>query len=39
MEVGENCSIPKPKGPPQENFPWPQLASFAMHNLINQWEL
>ncbi|KAF0762341.1 mediator of RNA polymerase II transcription subunit 15-like [Aphis craccivora] len=39
LEVGENGSISKPKGPPQEDFPWPQLASLAMHNLINQWEL
>ncbi|XP_025191758.1 uncharacterized protein LOC112592009 [Melanaphis sacchari] len=39
MEVGENSSVSKPKGPPQEDFPWPHFASLAMHNLINQWEL
>jgi len=39
MELGENGSISKPKGPPQEDFPWPQLASLAMYNLINQWKL
>ncbi|KAF0771351.1 mediator of RNA polymerase II transcription subunit 15-like [Aphis craccivora] len=30
MELGENGSISKPKGPPQEDFPWPQLASLAI---------
>jgi len=39
MEIGENGSVSKPKGPPQEDFPWPHFASLAMHNLINQWEL
>ncbi|XP_060854227.1 uncharacterized protein LOC132932054 [Rhopalosiphum padi] len=39
MEIGENSSVSKPKGPPQEDFPWPHFASLAMHNLINQWEL
>lgn len=29
----------KPKGPPQEDFPWPHFASLAMHNLIAHWEL
>lgn len=23
---------------PQEDFPWPHFASFAMHKLINQWK-
>lgn len=36
----ETISSPtKPKGPPQEDFPWPHFASLAMHNLITQWEL
>lgn len=39
MEDAENAIVPKPKGPPQEDFPWPHFASLAMHNLINQWEL
>jgi hypothetical protein len=39
MEIGENSSVSKPKGPPQEDFPWSHFASLAMHNLINQWEL
>ncbi|XP_027851696.2 uncharacterized protein LOC114130828 [Aphis gossypii] len=39
IEVGENGSISKPKGPPQENFPWPEFASLAMNNLVNQWTL
>ncbi|KAL4089189.1 hypothetical protein QTP88_024251 [Uroleucon formosanum] len=39
MENGENGTVPKPKGPPQEDFPWPHFASLAMHNLIHQWEL
>ncbi|XP_008187398.1 uncharacterized protein LOC100169140 isoform X2 [Acyrthosiphon pisum] len=38
-EDGENGTVPKPKGPPQEDFPWPHFASLAMHNLIHQWEL
>jgi len=33
MEIGEN------KGPPQDDFPWSNFASLAMHNLINQWEV
>ncbi|XP_015380288.1 PREDICTED: uncharacterized protein LOC107174011 isoform X2 [Diuraphis noxia] len=39
MEDGENGIVSKPKGPPQEDFPWPHFASLAMHNLIHQWEL
>ncbi|XP_050063677.1 uncharacterized protein LOC126552786 [Aphis gossypii] len=39
MEVGESGSISKPEGPPQEDFPWPNFASLAMHYLINKWEL
>jgi len=39
MEEGENGTVSKPKGPPQEDFPWPHFASLAMHNLIHQWEL
>lgn len=36
----ENDGAPsKPKGPPQEDFPWPHFASLAMHNLINHWEI
>jgi len=38
-EAGENGSVSKAKGPPQEDFPWQHFASLAMHNLINQWEL
>ncbi|KAL5233817.1 hypothetical protein ACI65C_001227 [Semiaphis heraclei] len=39
MEDGENGTVSKQKGPPQEDFPWPHFASLAMHNLIHQWEL
>jgi len=39
MEVEENDSISKSKEPPQEDFLWSHFASFAMHNLINHWEL
>lgn len=39
MEGSENGTTVKPKGPPQEDFPWPHFASLAMHNLINHWEL
>ncbi|XP_008184601.2 uncharacterized protein LOC100573606 [Acyrthosiphon pisum] len=39
MEDGKNDTVSKPKGPPQEDFPWPHFASLAMHNLINYWEL
>ncbi|XP_022172564.1 uncharacterized protein LOC111035307 isoform X2 [Myzus persicae] len=39
VEDGENGIVSKPKGPPQEDFPWPHFASLAMHNLIHQWEL
>jgi len=39
MEVGENGSISKAKGLPQEDFPWRHFASLAMYNLINQWKL
>ncbi|CAH1726603.1 uncharacterized protein LOC114121455 [Aphis gossypii] len=38
-EAGENGSVSKAKGPPQEDFPWPHFASLAMHNLINHWDL
>lgn len=38
MEDNDNTSA-KPKGPPQEDFPWPHFASLAMHNLIAHWEL
>ncbi|CAI6373224.1 unnamed protein product [Macrosiphum euphorbiae] len=36
---GENGTVRKPNGPPQEDFPWPHFASLAMHNLIHQWKL
>ncbi|CAI6377496.1 unnamed protein product, partial [Macrosiphum euphorbiae] len=36
---GENGTVQKPNGPPQEDFPWPHFASLAMHNLLHQWEL
>jgi len=39
MEDGDNGTVSKHKGPPQEDFPWPHFASLAMHNLIHQWEL
>ncbi|XP_060857475.1 uncharacterized protein LOC132935047 [Metopolophium dirhodum] len=39
MEDRQNGTVPKPKGPPQEDFPWPHFASLAMHNLIHYWEL
>lgn len=39
VEDGDNGTSVKPKGPPQEDFPWPHFASLAMHNLINHWEL
>lgn len=40
VDDGDKDSIPtKPKGPPQEDFPWPHFASLAMHNLITHWEL
>ncbi|KAE9528551.1 hypothetical protein AGLY_012122 [Aphis glycines] len=39
MEVGEIDSVSKPKGHPQEDFPWPNFVSLAMHNLINQWNI
>lgn len=35
----ENTNSVKPKGPPQEDFPWPHFASLAMHNLISHWDL
>ncbi|XP_025406213.1 double-stranded RNA-specific editase 1 isoform X2 [Sipha flava] len=35
----ESVTSSKPKGPPQEDFPWPHFASLAMHNLIAHWEL
>eukprot|EP00102_Acyrthosiphon_pisum_P016479 XP_008187451.1 PREDICTED: uncharacterized protein LOC100569519 isoform X2 [Acyrthosiphon pisum] len=35
----EHDTAPKPKEPPQEDFPWSHFASFAMYNLINQWKL
>lgn len=38
-EVDESVTSVKPKGPPQEDFPWPHFASLAMHNLIAHWEL
>ncbi|XP_027851881.1 uncharacterized protein LOC114130973 [Aphis gossypii] len=38
-EVGENGSVSKPKGHPQEDFPWPNFAALAMHNLMNQWNI
>jgi len=39
MDVGDNDTKSKPKGPPQEDFPWSYFAALAMHNLINQWEI
>jgi len=42
MEVGseENGTSAKPyRGPPMEDFPWPQFVSLAMHNLISHWDL
>ncbi|KAE9528900.1 hypothetical protein AGLY_012475 [Aphis glycines] len=39
MEVEENGSVLKPKGPPQEDFPCSHLVSLAMYNLINQWNI
>lgn len=39
MEVGENDIKSKSNGPPQEDFPWSQFASLAMHNLTNQSEV
>jgi len=39
MEAVENGSVSKPKGPPQEDFPWPHFVSLAMHNLMNQWKI
>lgn len=39
MEDSENDTTTKPKGPPQEDFPWPHFASLAMHNLMNHWDL
>ena len=36
---GENGTVRKPNGPPQEDFPWPNFTSLAMHNLIHQWKL
>ena len=38
-KVEESVTSSKPKGPPQEDFPWPHFASLAMHNLIAHWEL
>jgi len=38
-EESKNDSSMKPKGPPQEDFPWPHFASLAMHNLIAHWDL
>lgn len=38
MDDTENTTV-KPKGPPQEDFPWPHFASLAMHNLISHWDL
>jgi len=38
-EETKNDSFIKPKGPPQEDFPWPHFASLAMHNLIAHWDL
>lgn len=36
----ENGTSVKPyKGPPMEDFPWPQFVSLAMHNLISHWDL
>ncbi|CAI6377387.1 unnamed protein product [Macrosiphum euphorbiae] len=32
---GENGTVRKPNGPPQEDFPWPNFASLAIH----QWKL
>ncbi|KAE9523948.1 hypothetical protein AGLY_015595 [Aphis glycines] len=39
MDVEENGSISKPKGSPQDDFPWGHFASLAMYKLINQWKL
>jgi len=42
MEVWENDTKSKPKGPPlgaQEDFPWSNFASLAMYNFINQSEV
>ncbi|KAE9526725.1 hypothetical protein AGLY_013373, partial [Aphis glycines] len=39
IEVGENTSNLKTKSPHQEDFPGLPFASFAMRNLINQWEV
>lgn len=39
MDNNEHNTPEKPKGPPQEDFPWPHFASLAMHNLIAHWEL
>jgi dsRNA-specific ribonuclease len=39
-KVEDECvTSSKPKGPSEEDFPWPHFGSLAMHNLITQWEL
>lgn len=39
MDTSGSTTSVKPKGPPQEDFPWQHFASLAMHNLIAHWEL
>lgn len=39
MEDGEISTVSKLKKPPQEEFPWPQFAALAMHNLITRWDI
>jgi len=38
MGYGQNNGAPHFIEQPQEDFPWPHIASFAMHKLINQWK-
>lgn len=39
MKDSDNGTVPKPKRPLEEEFPWLHFASLAMHKLINHWEL
>ncbi|KAF0751494.1 mediator of RNA polymerase II transcription subunit 15-like [Aphis craccivora] len=36
--TAETASTSTAKGPSQEDLPWLNFASLAMHYLINQWE-